>query len=175
MERLKSCNAFSLALYESTDISDTAQLVIFTRAVTADFDIVEEFFDMANLSFTTTGQDIYEQVLKVVEKFDLNPDKLWGVRAPSLTGRINGFTTKFLTAVGTQNVVESYCIIYQENLSTKVLDFTEVMRNVVQCLSYIRARGLNHRQFKAFLDELDNEYLDVMYFSAVLWLVELPL
>ena len=44
------------------------------------------------------------------------------------------------------------------------------MRNVVQCLNYIQARGLNHRQFKAFLDELEGEYPDVMYFSAVRWL-----
>ena len=42
-EELKSCEAFSLALDESTDISDTAQLVIFIRAVTAAFDIVEGF------------------------------------------------------------------------------------------------------------------------------------
>ena len=42
-ERLKSCKAFGLALDESTDISGTAQLVIFIRAVTAGFDIVKEF------------------------------------------------------------------------------------------------------------------------------------
>ena len=168
-EKLKSCEAFSLALDESTDISDTDQLVIFIRAVTAAFDIVEEFLDMASLSSTTTGQDICEQVLKVVEKFELNPAKLCGVTtdgAPSMTGRINGFTKKFLNAVGAQDVVVSHCIIHQENLCTKVLDFAEVMRNVVLCVNYIRARVLNHRQFKAFLDELDSEYPDVVYFSA---------
>ena len=159
-----------------TDISDTAQLVIFIRAVTADFDIVEEFLDMASLSSTTTGMDICEQVIKVEEKSERNPAKLCGVTtdgAPSMTGRINGFTSKFLAAVEAQNVVVSHCIIYRENLYTKVLDFTEVMRNVVQCLNYIRARGLNHRQFKVFLDELDSEYPGVMYFSVLE--VELPL
>ena len=71
-ERLKSREAFILALDESTNIRDTAQLVIFIRAVTADFDIVEEFLDMASLSSTTIGQDICEQVLEVVEKLELN-------------------------------------------------------------------------------------------------------
>ena len=71
-ERLKSCET----LDESTDISDTVQLVIFVRAVTVDFDNVKEFLDIANLSSTTIGQDICEQVLKVVEKFELNPSKL---------------------------------------------------------------------------------------------------
>ena len=41
-ERLESFEAFSLALDESTDISDTAKLINFIRAVTADFDIVKE-------------------------------------------------------------------------------------------------------------------------------------
>ena len=172
-ERLKSCEAFSLALNESTDISDTAQLVIFIRAVTARFDIVEEFLDIVSLSSTTTEQDICEQALKVGEKFELNTAKLCGVTtdgAPSMTSRTNGFTKKFLNAVGAQDVVVSHCIIHQENLFTKIVDFAEVMRNVVQCLNYIRARRLNHRQFKAFLDELDSEYSDVVYFSALRWL-----
>ena len=56
IERLKSCAVlFSLALDESTDISDTALLVIFIRAVSVGFDVLEEFLDMATLSSTTTG------------------------------------------------------------------------------------------------------------------------
>ena len=101
-DRLKSCEAFNLALDESTDINDTAQLVIFIRAVTADFDIIEEFLDMASLSSTTTGQDICKQVLKVVKKFELNPAKLCAVTtdgAPSMTSKTNGFITNFLNAV----------------------------------------------------------------------------
>ena len=114
-ERLKSCEAFSLALDESTDISGTAQLVIFIRAVTAGFDVVEEFLDMASLSSTTKGQDICEQALKIVEKFELNTAKLCGVttdRAPSMAGRTNGFTKKFLNAVGAKDAALSHCIIY---------------------------------------------------------------
>ena len=59
-ERLKSCAAFSMAFDESTDISDTALLVIFIRAVTVGFDVVEESMDMSGLSSTSTGQDICE-------------------------------------------------------------------------------------------------------------------
>ncbi|CAI9715398.1 Hypothetical predicted protein [Octopus vulgaris] len=44
------------------------------------------------------------------------------------------------------------------------------MKNVVQCVNYIHAQGLNHWQFKAFLEELDLDYFDVVYFSAVRWL-----
>ena len=65
-----------------------------------------------------------------------------------MTGRTNGFTIKFL---GAQDVVVTHCIIHQENLYTKVLDFAEVMKNVAQCVNYYGAWGLNHRQFKSFV------------------------
>ena len=95
---------------------------------------------MASLFSTTTGQDICEQVLKVVKKFKLNPAKLCGVTtdgAPSMTGKTNGFITNFVNAVGAQNVVVSHCIIHQDNLCTKVLDFADIMGNVVKCVNYI--------------------------------------
>ena len=152
-ERLKSYAAFSLALDESTDINDTALLVIFIRAVTVGIDIVEEFLDVTSLSSTTTGQDICEHVIRVVEKFELNPAKLCGLSTdgdPSMTGRTNGLTKHILDAVGAQNVAVIQCIIHQENLCTKVLANTEVMKNVVQCVNYTRARGLGHRQFRLF-------------------------
>ena len=58
---------------------------------------------------------------------------------------------KLLDAVGAQDVVVSHRIIHREKLCIKVLAFAEAMKHVVQCANYIRARGLNHRQFKAFL------------------------
>ena len=83
---------------ESTDISDTALLVIFIRVVTVGSDVVEEFFYMAGLSSTTTGQDIREHVIMVVEKFELNSAKLFGpttIGATSMNGRTNGLPNKF--------------------------------------------------------------------------------
>ena len=61
-------------------------------ANTVGLDDVEEFLDMANLSSTTIGQDISEHVIRVVEKFELNPDKLCGLTtdgAPYMTGSTN--------------------------------------------------------------------------------------
>ena len=55
-----------------------------------------------------------------------------------MTGKTNGFITNFLNAVWAQNVVVSHCIIHQENLYAKVLDFADVMGNVVKCVNYIR-------------------------------------
>ena len=72
-----------------------------------------------------------------------------------MTGKIKGFTKKFLDSIGSKGVVVNHCIIHQDNLCTKVLGFADVMKDVVTCVNYIRSRGLNHRQFKAFIEELD--------------------
>ena len=44
------------------------------------------------------------------------------------------------------------------------------MTDVVKVVNFIRSRGLNHREFKAYLDEVGSEYEDVVYFSKVRWL-----
>ena len=41
---------------------------------------------------------------------------------------------------------------------------------VVRVINLIRARGLNHRQFKRLLDDMESEYSDVLYHSKVRWL-----
>ena len=44
------------------------------------------------------------------------------------------------------------------------------MNVVVKCVNFIKKTGLNHRQFKTFLEECNAEYEDVVYFAAVRWL-----
>jgi hypothetical protein len=71
-EKIARLKAFSIALDDSTDASDTAQLVIFIRGVDADFSITEELLTLRPLKGTTTGKDIFETVNAVFERFGLN-------------------------------------------------------------------------------------------------------
>ena len=48
-EGISKCSAFGLALNESTDLSDTAQLDIFIQEVRDNFKVIEEFLDMASM------------------------------------------------------------------------------------------------------------------------------
>jgi hypothetical protein len=48
--------AFSIALDDSTDASDTAQLAIFIQEVDADFNTTEEVLALQPLKGTTTGE-----------------------------------------------------------------------------------------------------------------------
>ncbi|XP_071050799.1 general transcription factor II-I repeat domain-containing protein 2-like [Onthophagus taurus] len=79
------------ALDESTDISSTAQLLIFTRGVTQDFEVLEELLGMCSLKGQTKGVDILNVLLDECSKTDLDLSKLSGVAtdgAPSMIGII---------------------------------------------------------------------------------------
>jgi hypothetical protein len=52
-EKIARLEAFSIALDDSTDASDTARLAIFIREVDADFNITEELLALQPLKETT--------------------------------------------------------------------------------------------------------------------------
>ena len=49
---------FSVALDESIDVSDTAQLVVFIRGIDAEVNIIEELASMVAMMGTTTSADL---------------------------------------------------------------------------------------------------------------------
>ena len=57
---------FALALDESTDVTDTAQLSIFIRGISSDFELFEDLLALESLHYTAKGFDIAEVINKVV-------------------------------------------------------------------------------------------------------------
>ena len=52
----------------------------------------------------------------------------------------------------------------------KIFEIQYVLSPVIKAVNFSRARGLNHRQFQKFLNDLDTEHQDLTYFSEVRWL-----
>ena len=55
-------------------------------------------------------------------------------------------------------------------MCSKYLNIRHVLKNVTKIVNYIRARGLNHRQFIQFMQDIDSEYTDVPYYTEIRWL-----
>lgn len=173
----KACtfDFYSIACDESTDATDTAQLLIFLRGVDDNFRVMEELLDLRSLKGTTTGKDMFEAVSDAIDKMDLKWDKLCGVTtdgAPAMTGERKGVASMVCAKVRDSGgeAVKMHCIIHQEALCAKTVQLDDVMNTVVKTVNIIRARGLYHREFQAFLTDIDAEYGDVLYHCDVRWL-----
>jgi hypothetical protein len=94
--------AFSVAVDEITDVVDTAQLAIFIRDTYINFNITEDLAALCSMKGLITGAELYEQVMRVIEKFNLNLNKLQGITtdaAPAMVGEKNGLTA-LITSTG---------------------------------------------------------------------------
>ncbi|GBP63344.1 General transcription factor II-I repeat domain-containing protein 2A [Eumeta japonica] len=78
-DRMAVSELSSIALYESTDLSNTAQQAIFIRSVDKEFTAIEELLALQLLNGTTTEEDIFNEVQKIFTSFGLPWSKLVGV------------------------------------------------------------------------------------------------
>ncbi|XP_008182941.1 general transcription factor II-I repeat domain-containing protein 2-like [Acyrthosiphon pisum] len=158
-ERISKFIFYLLALDESTDLSDTAQLAIFILGIDSNFNITEELAALFPIKDTTKSCDIFNALNSTLNRFDIKLNNFSGVitdGAPSMVRKNEGIVAlikKEMSTCGALKLMQYHCIIHQEN-------------NFVQNLS----RALNHREFKNFLSEIEAEQGDVIYFTDVRWL-----
>ena len=118
--KISQCEFYSMALDESTDITDTAQLSIFVRGVINNFEVIEELLEMCSMEGTTTGQHIADKFKNILERFKIDPKKHCIItdRAAPMNGNIKGFTKLFMDELGVKksDLVVNHCIIHQKNL-----------------------------------------------------------
>lgn len=176
-EKAKNFTFFSVATDESTDNTDLAQIMFFLRGVDANLHVTEELAEVVALHGTTTGQDVFQAFLHMLKNLELPLEKLASLAtdgAPSMVGSKSGFVSLVKAKQREINspivAIPFHCIIHQQALCSKVADLENVMTVVVKTVNYIKARGLNHRQFQSFLTELEAEYTDVIYHCEVRWL-----
>ncbi|UYV72726.1 EPM2AIP1 [Cordylochernes scorpioides] len=165
---------FSLALDESTDVSDTAQVLIYIRGVDKSYEVHEELLDMYSIHGTTTGTDIFKGVEMAINKKNLRWKNLKCITTDggkNMSGKDKGVVALVSKAVendGGSKPLVLHCIIHQQSLCGKCLDMSDVLKPVISTVNFIRSFGLNHRQFRQFIAEIGETELP--YHTAVRWL-----
>ena len=93
----KSFVIFSVALDESTDISDIAQQAIFIRGIDETLSVTEEFLGLVPMMDTTTGNDIFNSLVGVLNRMGIYWSRAVGVATdstPSMIAKKAGVATK---------------------------------------------------------------------------------
>ena len=63
---------YSLAMGESTEISDISQLLVFVRGIDSSFNITQELAAMQSLHVTTKGENLIGELKSVMDKYKLD-------------------------------------------------------------------------------------------------------
>uniref|UniRef100_A0A3P9MHA2 SPIN-DOC-like zinc-finger domain-containing protein n=1 Tax=Oryzias latipes TaxID=8090 RepID=A0A3P9MHA2_ORYLA len=166
---------FSLACDESTDASNTAQLLIFLRGVDRDMNVSEELLELQGLTGQTTGTDLFLSLCSAVDDMNLPWNKVTGIitdGTPAMANEQSGLATLVCNKVAEDGgkAIKLHCIIHQEVLCAKHLKYEHVMKPVITAINSIRSKARCHHQFQQYLLDIQAEYGDVVYHSDVRWL-----
>lgn len=174
--KVKNFTYFSVAMDESTDVINTAQLLIFVRGIDDAFNITEELASLESLHGRTTGEEIFKKLQSCISKLGLRWEALCGLTtdgAPNMVGGKTGLVGRlrdFVKLKRLESPVVFHCLIHLQALCSKVMDMAHVMKVVVKVVNFIRSHALNHREFRTYLQEIQSEYGDIIYYSQVRWL-----
>ncbi len=169
---LMKADTMSIAVDESTDKTDTAQLCIYVRFFDSKC-FREELLCLLPLEGHQTGDIVFGKISAFFKDNGLDMTRVCMLvtdGAPSMTGKVNGLAARW-SAVAPQ-LISLHCIVHQAVLCAKLSGALKTtMDNVMATINFIRSTSsLQHRLFRMLLSEMSAEHHDLLLHNDVRWL-----
>lgn len=147
--------------------------MLFVLVFFSDDSMKGDFLVLLPLKEKRCGADVYQVFKSFVDKVSLPLQKLVSVTTdgvPSIIGSNVGFVAQCKNDPVFLQFINYHCIIHQQVLCSKVINYEHIMKVIVKIINSIHARPLQQRLFKAFLDEVNAQYGGFLLYTEVLWL-----
>ncbi|XP_077312023.1 SCAN domain-containing protein 3-like [Lithobates pipiens] len=171
---IQSAVCISLAIDESTDITDNAQLLVYVRFFHKETkELCEDLLGVTPLETHTRGQDIYEAIKEILRKRKIDLKKVVSVTtdgAPAMVGKERGAVARLKE--DNPDLISYHCIIHQTVLCAILSDkFAEIMDTMMKLINFLRVSSSHqHRLLREFLKEVEANANDLLLHNNVRWL-----
>uniref|UniRef100_A0A3B3SPJ2 Uncharacterized protein n=1 Tax=Paramormyrops kingsleyae TaxID=1676925 RepID=A0A3B3SPJ2_9TELE len=151
---------YALQVNESTDVSNTAQLLAFIK-YTFDGKLHEDMLFCSALEGTCMGSDIFTKLDTKIKEMGLSWDNCVGVctdGAGAMVGKNKGLKAKVLEVA--PHVKFTHCIIHHESLASKALDseLNSVLKCAIKIVNHIKSRPVNSRLLATLCNEMASQH-----------------
>ena len=162
----------SLLVDESTDVSNTSQLIAVVRYV-KNKEIEESFLFCQSLKITSPAKDVFDMIKEFFLKHQIHLDKIGSIctrGAPTMLGNRSGFAA--LLRKDIPNLKSTHCFLHRHALAAKTLPFKlkKALQIFVKVVNTNHGRTLNHRLLRSFCEELGKEQTVLLYHTEIKWL-----
>ena len=126
-----------------------------------------------SLETTTKAVDVLEKMDHFFQQNNISWNHVRSLctdGAPSMLGAKSCFTT--LVKKRAPHNISNHCALHRHALASKTLPeyLKAVLKHVIECVNFIRARALNHRLFKVLCDQMGSEHNVLLYHTDIRWL-----
>lgn len=168
LARLRTAKFLSLAVNESTDNQDVAQLCLYVRFLDGDC-FREELLGLIPVEGRTTDEILFDKIVAFFKDNELDLEKinlLVTDGAPSMTGKIKGLCAR-LSALAPK-MQSLHCLIHQSVLCSQLSgELKNTMETVTSMINFIRASS---RLFRQLLADVSAEHTDLLLHNNIRWL-----
>ena len=166
---------YSIAIDESIDNTDSAQVLVFIRAITGDFHCFDELLCLCTMKDRTRRIDVFNAFKEKCNEANLSFANLVSVctdGAPAMKGVREGFIGLLKKELlHPKSLIAFHCIFHQQNLAVKSATVADTFNKVLEIVHFIRVNSTRHRQFgELLINDNETDIVDMPFYCQVRWL-----